>query len=143
MTDQTTSATDQMQLNQAMSPGPLTAEELGINDIMTSPAFPRQNLPNLLPPAIHPRSTKAERKFAHKARMEGKRYDRIRKQGQTSQIRYRADLRRLVGVGSIAEFNRHTGKPHEHAREIMRNTMTIAERRAFTAKVAAHLGIAA
>jgi hypothetical protein len=45
----------------------------------------------------------------------------------------------VLGYNSIAKLNRHTGKPHDHAREIMRNSMTIAERREFAAKVAAAL----
>ena len=90
-----------------------------------------------LPPAIHPRSTRKQRQFAHAAKMAGKRYDAQR--DRRTQIRTRASLRSVLGVGSIAQLNRHTGKPHENAREIMRRSMTIAERREFAAKVAAAL----
>lgn len=36
----------------------------------------------------------------------------------------------VPAYGTIAVFNRWTRRPHEHTREIARNTMTIAERRA-------------
>lgn len=98
-----------------------------------------------LPPAITPRSTRAERQFAHKAKMAGKRYNRENgiERGESPQIMSRNHLRRLTGFTSIAKANRHTGKPHEHAREIMRRTMTPLERRAFAASVAAQLQVAA
>jgi hypothetical protein len=89
-----------------------------------------------LPPAITPRSTRAQRRFAHRARMEGKVYDREHLPRQRSEITTKAQFRRLIGYTSIAQFNRHTRKPHENAREIMRRTMSVAERRAFTAQVA-------
>lgn len=92
-----------------------------------------------LPPAITPRSTRKQRQFAHKAKMEGKRYNAEHLGDRRTQIRTRAQLRSVLGVNSIAQRNRHTGKPHEHARERMRNTMTIAKRRAFAAQVAAQL----
>ncbi len=96
-----------------------------------------------LPPAIHPGSTRKERMFAHKAKMVGKKYDRARRADQRTQITTRAELRRLVGVNSHPTINRHTGKPHECAREIMRRTMTPLQRRDFAAGVVAKLGIAA
>jgi hypothetical protein len=73
-----------------------------------------------LPAPITPRSTRAQRQFAHRAKMAGKVYDRERLAGQRTEIRTKAQLRRLVSLGSIAQLNRHTGKPHEHAREIAR-----------------------
>lgn len=97
-----------------------------------------------LPPAITPRSTRAQRQFAHKAKMEGKKYDRERRAGTIGlgPMRTKADVRRVYGIGSIAGVNRHTGKPHEHARERMRNTMTPLERRQFRASLAEQLGFA-
>ena len=88
-------------------------------------------------------ATKQERVEAHVAKIAGKRYDRARHGGARSEITTRAAFRRIFGYTSIARRNRHTNKPHEHAREIMRNTMTIAERRAFAASVAVQLGLAA
>jgi hypothetical protein len=97
-----------------------------------------------LPAPITPRSTRAQRMFAHEAKMAGKRYDRERR-GPPESPRFfsRNQARRLTGYTSIAQGNRHTGKPHEHAREIMRNTMTPLQRRAFAAKVATALQAAA
>jgi hypothetical protein len=94
-----------------------------------------------LPPAITPRSTRAQRKFAHVAKMAGKRYNRENGivRGESPKLRSRNHARRLTGYTSIAKHNRHTGKPHEHAREIMRRTMTPFQRRAFAHAVALQL----
>jgi hypothetical protein len=96
-------------------------------------------------PAITPRSTRKspERRAAHKARMEGKVYNREHLPRERSEITTKAQFRRLIGNTSIAQFNRHTRRPHENAREIMRRTMSVAERRAFTAQVGGQLGLAA
>jgi hypothetical protein len=95
----------------------------------------------VLPPQINERSTRAERMFAHRAKMAGKVYNRANGiiAGESPQIRSRNQLNRTTGYMSIAQRNRHTGKPHENAREIMRRTMSPLERRAFAAAVAANL----
>lgn len=113
------------------------------DELMQVPAFGGERQLLDLPPALAPCSTRAQRRFAHKAKMEGKSYDRSRRAMQRAPITTRVQARRLVGLGSIAQLNRHTGKPHEDAREIMRRTMSPIERRAFAAKVAAQLGMAA
>lgn len=85
-------------------------------------------------PPITPTSTKRspERIFAHKMRMIGKQMDRDRRAGQPHDFRNsgmsRSALKRMYGIGSIARVNRHTGKPHEHAREIGRRTMQELQR---------------
>lgn len=98
-----------------------------------------------LPPAIHPRSTRRERQFAHVAKMAGKRFNRANGifAGESPKIRSRNHLRMTTGYTSIAKGNRHTNAPHEHAREIMRRSMTPLERRAFREKIAAQLGVSA
>lgn len=69
-------------------------------------------------------ATKAERLEVHKAKMAGKVYDRNRRFPERFNFLRtgfsRSALKRMVGYGSIARANRHTGKPHEHAGEIAR-----------------------
>jgi hypothetical protein len=88
-------------------------------------------------------STKQEQRELHAAKMAGKVYNREHLKQQRSELRYRADVRRLFGFGSIAGVNRHTRRPHENAREIMRRTMTPFERRAFAEAVRQNLALAA
>lgn len=97
-------------------------------------------------PPITPRSTRKsrERQFAHKMKMLGKKFDRERRAENfrpTITVMSRNEIRRRFGP-NYARYNRHTGAPHEHAQERMRNTMTPLERRAFRAKVAGQLGVA-
>jgi ABC-type hemin transport system ATPase subunit len=83
-------------------------------------------------------ATKEERIELHRAKMAGKVIDRQRLVAQRTAIEYKFQARRLIGLGSIAQINRHTGKPHENAREIMRREMTPLQRRAFTAAAGAY-----
>lgn len=70
---------------------------------------------------ITPRSTRKERQFAHAARMHGKKIDRERRAGHTTPIQTKADFRAQFGSSALpAHLNRHTSKPHEHARAIAR-----------------------
>lgn len=93
-------------------------------------------------PPITPKSTKRseERRFSHKAKMDGKKFDRERRRGEEPRITLmsRQEIRRRYGP-SIASVNRHTGMPHEHAGEIMHRTMTPRERRDFSDSVRAQL----
>lgn len=77
-------------------------------------------------------ATKSEREELHKAKMAGKVYDRNRRFPErfnfTSWRGSRSALKRLVGYGSIARANRHTGKPHEHLAERSRHGITISSR---------------
>lgn len=69
-------------------------------------------------------ATKAELVEVHRAKMTGKKYDAARRYNEPSRgrtaITTRALARKLFGFGSIASANRHTGNPHEGAREIAR-----------------------
>lgn len=110
-------------------------------------ALPEDGLATLGVPAITPRSTRKspERMLAHKAKMDGKKYDRDRRynspnHGVKITVMSRTEIRRRFGP-SFARVNRHTGKPHEHAQEIMRNTMNPIARRAFRERVAASLAL--
>ena len=58
-------------------------------------------------------ATKEERRIVHEAKMAGKMLDRARRRPTVA-------IRRNFGLGSIARVNRHTGKPHEHARQTAR-----------------------
>lgn len=66
--------------------------------------------------------TKAELQEVHEAKMAGKFLDRARYSEQAKKKGLSAWVRYLLGrSGSVSNFNRHTGKPHEHKREIARN----------------------
>jgi hypothetical protein len=70
-------------------------------------------------------ATKAEREELHKAKMAGKVYDRARRAESFRFDFYgcslsRSRIKRMFGYSSIARANRHTGEPHQHAREIAR-----------------------
>jgi hypothetical protein len=88
-------------------------------------------------------ATKAERLEVHQAKMAGKRFNRENGifRGESPRPRSLNMLNRLTSFRSIAQGNRNTGKPHEHAREIMRRTMSPLQRRAFAAAVAANLEV--
>lgn len=98
-------------------------------------------------PAITPRSTRKsrERQFSHKMKMLGKKFDRERRAENfkpTITVMSRNEIRRRFGP-NLARYNRHTGKPHEHAQEIMRRALTPAQRKTFRDNIAAGLGMGA